>query len=338
MKNLLIASTALVATAGVAAADVALSGRAEMGIFKTSGVDAQFFTDIDVTFTMSGETDNGLTFGASVDLDEGGAGAPAVANNADDGGATIFISGSFGTVTMGDTDGALDWALTEAGNVGNPGSIADDETGHAGYLGSYADGSNDGQILRWDYTTGAFGVAISVEDDNGSAVAGVSPGYAIGFKYAMDLGGTTVNLGLGYQKADIIGTAKGFNNFLNGAGALNTGDDVEIVGVSADATFANGISAGISYAAHEFTIGGASIDIDHIGLGVGYTTGALSLHMNYGQFDPDTAALPDSAGFGLSAAYDLGGGAVIHAGYSRDDIDGSAFDFQRASLGLGLSF
>ncbi|WP_298262238.1 porin, partial [uncultured Litoreibacter sp.] len=81
MKKILIASTALVSTAGIAAADVALSGRAEMGIFQQNtafsggavGSDMQFFTDIDVTFTMSGETDNGLTFGASVDLDEGGA-------------------------------------------------------------------------------------------------------------------------------------------------------------------------------------------------------------------------------------------------------------------------
>ncbi|WP_298262239.1 porin, partial [uncultured Litoreibacter sp.] len=146
---------------------------------------------------MSGETDNGLTFGASVDLDEGGAISNATQNNADDGGATIFVSGAFGTVTMGDTDGALDWALTEAGNVGNPGSIADDETSHAGYLGSYLDGGNDNQILRWDYTSGAFGVAVSLEDDNGSAAASSGIGYAIGFKYALDLSGTTVNFGLG---------------------------------------------------------------------------------------------------------------------------------------------
>ncbi|WP_298259682.1 porin, partial [uncultured Litoreibacter sp.] len=84
MKKVLFASTALVAFGGAAVADVALSGRAEMGIFSQNAAfqgvapagaadGVQFFTDIDVTFTMSGETDNGLTFGASVDLDEGGA-------------------------------------------------------------------------------------------------------------------------------------------------------------------------------------------------------------------------------------------------------------------------
>jgi len=342
MKNLLIASTAIVATAGVAAADVALSGRAEMGIFQQNDAfinaraatpianpsdGAQFFTDIDVTFTMSGETDNGLTFGASVDLDEGGAGAPAVANNADDGGATIFISGGFGTVTMGDTDGALDWALTEAGNVGNPGSIADDETAHAGYLGSYLDGTSagangDGQILRWDFTAGAFGVAISLEDDNGSAAANTGVGYAIGFKYALDLGGTTVNLGLGYQEA------------ADNGGATNTGtpNDITAVGVSADATFANGLSAGIVYTDFDDSL----VD-NHIGIGLGYTTGAFSIHANYGKMDGVVAA-NDQEGYGLSAAYDLGGGAVVHFGYGAGDRGVNGPTERSVSLGLGLSF
>ncbi|MEO1580050.1 MAG: porin, partial [Pseudomonadota bacterium] len=69
MKKVLLASTALVVSAGIAAADVSLSGSAELGIFDDD-TETQFHTDIDVTFTMSGETDGGLTFGASIDLDE----------------------------------------------------------------------------------------------------------------------------------------------------------------------------------------------------------------------------------------------------------------------------
>ncbi len=329
MKKVLFASTALVAFSGAAVADVALSGRAEMGIFDNDVDDVQFFTDIDVTFTMTGETDNGLTFGASVDLDEGGSGASAVADNSDDGGATIFISGSFGTVTMGDTDGALDWALTEAGNVGNPGSIADDETSHAGYVGSYGDGGNDGQILRWDYSVGDFGVAVSVEDDNGGRdnslvdpadTDGGEYGYAIGLRYNLDLAGTTVALGLGYQEA---------------ASAAD-GPQVDIIGVSATATLANGLSIGIVYADWDDNDAGTVGPDDNIGVGIGYTTGALSLHANYGEIELDDGS--DVSGFGLAAAYDLGGGAVVHAGYSRDDVDGAPFNRSRASLGLGLSF
>ena len=322
MKKILIASTALVSTAGIAAADVALSGRAEMGVFKTNTVDAQFFTDIDVTFTMSGETDNGLTFGASVDLDEGGDGSDASDNNAEDGGATIFISGSFGTVTMGDTDGALDWALTEAGNVGNPGSLADDETEHAGYNGAYGDGAYDGQILRYDYSSGDFGVAVSFEIDD----AGVQDmGYAIGLKYNLDLGGTTVALGAGYQSYQATATTA-----LKGV-VLGAGTEVDIIGVSASASWTNGLSAGVQYS--DWDIGG--VGVDHVGIGAGYTTGAFSIHANYGKFDVDGGG--ESDGFGIAAAYDLGGGAVVHLGYG----DGNTFanaDVKTVSLGLGLSF
>ena len=71
MKTLLLASTALVATAGIAAAEVTITGYAEIGIV---GGDAyatdQWHSDIDVTFAMTGESDGGLAFGASVDLDE----------------------------------------------------------------------------------------------------------------------------------------------------------------------------------------------------------------------------------------------------------------------------
>lgn len=326
MKKVLFASTALVAFGGAAVADVALSGRAEMGIADTdvANVGAQFFTDIDVTFTMTGETDNGLTFGASIDLDESAGAANLAFAPATEGGETIFISGGFGTVTIGDTDGAMDWALREAGNVGNGGSIADDETEHAGYFGSYHDGAagQDGQILRWDYSSGAFGVAISYEQgdvDLGAAAGtvGETDGFGLGFKYALDLSGTTVNFGLGYQTIDGLAT------------------DVDIVGVSIDAAFANGLSAGISYVDGDvLTIA----DSDHVGIGVGYTTGALTLHANYGKFDFGNGN--ESEGFGLSAAYDLGGGAVVHFGYGDSEVTvgGVSADARTASIGLGLSF
>jgi outer membrane protein OmpU len=306
MKNVLFASTALVAFSGAAVADVALSGRAEMGLFGSTNADIQFFTDIDVTFTMTGETDNGLSFGASVDLDEGGSGAAAVADNADDGGIAIFVRGDFGTVTLGDTDGALDWALTEAGNVGNPGSIADDETSHAGYVGSYGDGSGgDGQILRYDFTAGDFGVAVSVEGaDTTASPIGNDYGFALGLKYNLDLGGTTIALGLGFQ---------------------NTVADEDIVGISATANLDNGFSVGVVYSDWS-----DSANDNQLGLGIGYTTGPISLHANYGKVELASGA--DVDGFGLAAAYDLGGGAVAHFGYRNDDA------VESASIGLGLSF
>ncbi|WP_439563477.1 porin, partial [Roseinatronobacter sp.] len=67
MKKLLLASTALVMSAGVASAQVALSGDARMGITYDNSRDAklQFSSRARVTFTLSGETDTGMAFGAS---------------------------------------------------------------------------------------------------------------------------------------------------------------------------------------------------------------------------------------------------------------------------------
>jgi len=320
MKKVLFATTALVATAGVASAQgVEVSGWAEMGILGgntdnplTVGIDesvTRFFTDIDVLFRMSGETDNGLSFGAGVDLDENGA---FTVN--DDGGAFMFLSGNFGTITMGDTDGALDWALTEAGNIGNPGSIADDETAHAGYLGSYGDGAYDGQILRYDNTFGGVGVALSVEMDD----AGVrDSGFAVGLRYGMDMGGADVNFGIGYQFVDFDGA----------------GTESDIVGVSATVA-SNGFSAGVEYTQMNNSL---MADITHIGLGLGYASGAFSVGANWGQYDVDGLG-PDFSGFGLAAAYDLGGGASIKAGYGVSDFDGLAPDANTFSLGVAMSF
>jgi outer membrane protein OmpU len=324
MKKVLFATTALVATAGVASAEVAVTGWAEMGIFGGTGMETQFFTDIDVLFRMSGETDNGLTFGAGVDLDENGA---FTVN--DDGGAFMFLSGNFGTVTMGDTDGALDWALTEAW-VGNAGSIADDETAHAGALGSYGDGAYDGQILRYDNTFGDFGVAVSAEiDDTGVR----TNGFAVGFRYGMDMGGADVGFGVGYQTFTAAAGYLPGNLSTAFIGPFAGGEDVSIVGISADVS-SNGFSAGVQYSMwdNDFTV-----DFTHLALGIGYTTGAITVSANYGQYDGDIAGFWDVQGWGLAAAYDMGGGASINAGYGTSEyfgVDtGSTF-----SLGVAMSF
>jgi outer membrane protein OmpU len=323
MKKVLFATTALVATAGVASAQgVEVSGWAEMGIMGGSGVETQFFTDIDVLFRMSGETDNGLTFGAGVDLDENGAFAPAT-----HGGAFMFLSGNFGTVTMGDTDGALDWALTEAW-VGNAGSIADDETAHAGALGSYGDGAYDGQILRYDNTFGDFGVAVSVEIDD----LGVQDnGFAVGFRYGMDMGGADVGFGAGFQTLQVAGATWAPGN-LGAIGFVPVGTEIDIWGVSADVS-SNGFSAGVQYS--NWDVVGLAGDIDHLGLGLGYTSGAMTVSANWGQWDGLGFTV---SGFGLAAAYDMGGGASILAGYGSSDWDVFMPDTDTFSLGVAMSF
>ena len=349
MKKVLLTSTALVAFAGYASAEVALSGWAEGGIVGGEDQATQLFQDVDVDFTLTGSTDGGLEFGANVDLDEAGNLGYEFTNQ----GVAIFVSSRFATVTLGDTDGALDRVMTEAGNVGNPGSINDAETLHPGYMASYHDGAGryDGQIVRYDSPTfNGFTVSLSVEQAGGDCdgdlnnagdglvdhdgdgncdgsadfdVEDVGAGWALGGRYEGDFNGTTVGVAAGYQYVD--------ENAL-GAGS----ESAEIFGASLDVEY-NGILAGVAYTGGD--INGIE-DSSHIGLGAGYESGPFAVHANYGLFDfgDDT----QSRGFGVSAMYDLGGGMSIHGGYGDGEMEDAAGNVTEAdslwSLGVAMSF
>ncbi len=314
MKKVLLATTALAMTAGMAAADVSLSGYAEIGVAGVDGPtnvddDLQFFHDFDIKFTVAGETDSGLAFGATIDLDEVGDDGPtdpigaAPVNGDPTEEHSVFISGTFGTITMGDTDGAYDWALSE---IAWGTAIADDHTAHAGWNGnSGLDGANDGQIARYDYSFDSFSFAVSGELDD----LGINDDiFGLGFKWNGEFGGTNVGVGIGYQDGAVAGV------------------DADIIGFSVSADFNGGFAARVNYS--QLDVGG--VDVDHIGVGVSYSSGPLLLEANWGEFDPDGGASVD--GFGVAANYDLGGGAVAMFGYGNDD------DTDRYSLGLGMSF
>jgi outer membrane protein OmpU len=349
MKKVLFATTALVATAGVASADIALSGSAQMGIQGGSGgATTQFVQDIDITFTMSGTADNGTTFGAAIDLDENAAGV-----GTDDAGVAIFISGDFGTLTMGDTDGAVDWAMQEV-DFGAPASINDDHTTHAGFNGNgLLDGHYDGQILRYDYSFGDFAVAISVEQDDNTTVQGIAfnipnalgsnnavdadPVWGLGARYSGMFAGGSFGVGIGYQFT---------NDGLDNDGGATNG--VSVTGLSANVALDSGFSAAVNYSMVE--IDGANNDGTHFGIGVGYTFDAITVGANYGSFDWDTGAFDgDNNGYGLAAVYDFGGGLTAHLGYGWSEttaVNNSAAGQAAAvlgsastwSLGLSMSF
>lgn len=377
MKKVLYATTALVATAGIAAAQdadldtgVTITGFAELGVFD-GGEDSrlQFHTDIDATFTMTTETDSGLQFGASIDLDETDTdqtlpiavddsdgdgivddfadievgGSPAF-DNALQGGEEIFINGSFGTLTMGDTDGAFDWALQEA-VIG--GTLNDDEE-HLGYSGNAGlDGTYDGQIARYEYAFGDFGVAVSAElddDDSGDPVLGIGARYstAFGSFRGNPIG---IGLGLGYQRIDSISIGDDDDDD-------DDTDKRDIYGISADLDLGGGLRTILNFSE------GDTEDADtfqHVGVAVGYTVDALTVAANYGHFnnpgvlvtdDDDVPVLDelgvdqfddgDTEGYGLTVNYDLGGGAEAQFGYSYNEAGDS--DFNRYSAGIAISF
>jgi outer membrane protein OmpU len=295
MKKLLIASTALVATAGMATADITMSGYAEIGMVDYgTAVGMEMHSDMDVTFKLSGASDNGLTFGASIDLDEVSGGI-----NSTGGAQAVHVSGGFGTLTMGDTDGALDKANAEVASLT---AIADDHTAHAGYNGGA--GLDSGDILRYDTTYNGFGISASLAQSD-VAVANDVIAYGI----TTTLG--TVALSAAYQDN-------------------NTQD---ITAVSAKSTVGGlGITANYS----EASMNDTSKSYEHTGVGIAYTLNGVNLHANYGNYDFDNGTNAD--GYGLAANYGLGGGATVMVGYGNGTKQGASADVTTFSVGLGLSF
>lgn len=347
MKKLLLASTALVGMTGAAAAaEITLSGYAEIGIFGGSGPNAnsatvetetQFHNDWQVNFNFAGTTDSGVEFGGKVQIEE--TNSPSAINGGlkiDD--EAFWVSGTFGKVTLGETDGAFDWALAE---IYTGTSLQDDHSTHAGaYWFTGLDGLYDNQIMRYEYSFGDFAAAISAEmdDDNNTGVPfdGITgdTSFALGGTWNGSLSGVDVGVGVGYQD--------------NGTNS--------VWGLSGSAAFSNGISVALGYADLDGT--GDPVTGDGVnplvdswwGIGVAYTPAtmsALTVGVNYGEYEATNPLNDNPSGWGIVANYDLGGGAVAMAGYGSSSGStaggaeygsGNGNGTETWSVGLGLSF
>ena len=235
MKKLLLASTAaLVGSAGVAAADVALSGDGRMGVVYNSGPGNNFMfsSRARVTFTLSGETDTGLAFGGSFRADNAGA-----ASLGTDG--SVFISGDFGRLTMGNTNGAAQFVVGNISGVGFTGlNFYEERT----YLAN--PGGTQRPIARYDITIDGFTVALSYTNPGSTAddVASIGVGYEFdGF-----------SIGVGYENV-----ASGGDHWIIGGSA-------EFDGVTVEANY------GRSGGADQYGIG-AGYSFDDIGVNAYYS-------------------------------------------------------------------
>jgi outer membrane protein OmpU len=71
MKKVLLATTALTLSAGFASADVSMSGTGGAGVFGAAGADLSVYSGVDLGFALSGASDTGMTFSASLDMGGG---------------------------------------------------------------------------------------------------------------------------------------------------------------------------------------------------------------------------------------------------------------------------
>lgn len=353
MKKILLATTILSMSAGFAAAEVAVSGSARMGVVSTDGA-STFSSRVRMTLTGSGTTDGGLAFGGSFGVhDTAGA-------NAGTAGST-YISGAFGKIAMGGLDSGDAAAVGQLASVGYTGlgstnSINYAADGFDGFglvkstsAGVTSDNVDDAGGAKVLYTYAANGLSLNVSTAQLSNTAADHTAYGVGAAYTT--GALTV--ALGYGNTDItLGNIQAYTADANGDGTA-TDAGIELVGgfagsvtdTSVSATYVMGATtvkaiyqdkaldvtraASTAIAAAGSVAGVGAIDATtntlsatSMGLSVAHKIDALTLTAFSVSTAIDTTLASTDATvsrYGVGAAYDLGGGATVKAGWVSVD-------------------
>jgi outer membrane protein OmpU len=319
MKKLLLASTALVMSAGVAAADVSVVGDGRMGVtYNSLAADEFAFTQrIRIRFNASGTTDTGLTFGGWVRAHDAGNGNAGRLG----GGQNVFISGAFGRLSMGDVAGAAQTVVGDLHGVGLTGIGFFNETqfmhrdfgGDNIAPGAFFGAFNGGPNMLYTYSMSGFTFAFSM-----SQPAGPADVYTVGIGYAMD----GLRVGLGYEYADTPGPSA--NHIALGA-SYDFGD------FSVRATYGRANQGTLDIAEAALGLAPGSLRRDQYGVSGAYTFDAITASAYYRRgFD-------NFNNFGVGASYSLGGGASLVGGIVRRTASGAP-NQTRADFGVSMSF
>lgn len=335
MKKFLIATTALVATAGASYADVSVSGDGRMGVV-FDGDDWDMSSRVRGKLTLSGETDGGVTFGGSFDIHNAAKAAEGTSGH-------IFASGAFGKLSMGDVDGA---AKAAVGNVSAVGYTLLNETNKNLFINAGTDVDGDGTddtaypvpSALYEYSTGALTIYAGIGQIGGTSYT--ATGLTVGTLTSVT---GTASFGQSYS----LGVKYVVSGFTLRAGYEAT-QDVSITGTSGtttasvDAGTISGLHLGADWTNGALTLKGRAglLDLgDQLGdahqwaVSADYAFGATTVTGYYRWINADWAA--DTAwAYGIGAAYDLGGGAAIKGGIEKTSGGKKTI----ADLGMTFSF
>ena len=312
MKKVLFATSALVLTAGVAAAEVAVSGDGRMGVIY-DGNDAQFSSRARVLFTLTGESDAGLSFGGSFRVDQENYSSNDFRSASKGTAGVVWISGTYGKLSMGDTESASEKAIGDLYEVGYTDGAFADDVEEINYL--TGDGANldQGANILYEYTINNISLYASASDGVDNAwytIPGTDGADAVDSKTAYSLAG----------KYD-------GGNWWAALGYAKQGDASEI-SLGAEGKFNNfavkGIYVSYDDTARDYTAG----------IAASYQADAVLVEGFYRKDKYDVVGEDSYDSFGIGADYDLGGGAVLAGGI----IDTDYLDDTVADLGIKFKF
>ena len=188
MKKILLATTALVATTGFAAAEMTWSGSANVGMKYSDSGTTQLHNEIDLGMAATGETDGGIGWKVEMGIDTDNTDSSS-SGSVDTG--SVTLSGDFGSIRVG----AVSSATTNVGlaDVGFDTIGIDD----AAEKGRNAGDSHD---VEWHYNMDEIALTASIDtaDDDMAISAGWSSGslaITVAHSAAGATGGATATAG-----------------------------------------------------------------------------------------------------------------------------------------------
>ncbi|OED46024.1 porin [Rhodobacteraceae bacterium (ex Bugula neritina AB1)] len=297
MKKVLFATTALIATASMAAAEVRVSGYGRFGLDWNEANDAVAGrSDTNITsrfrlqFDASTETDGGVTVGGRIRAQaESRDGTPGVAAWS----APQFHVAYGGLrVNVGNIWGAIDSA---------PGLYLNTTSVDTGIDGMGFNSLAIGNAFNWDTFTSAGA------GRNGIEAIYSAGGFTGHISYSQSNGGTVAGSADGLQRTAIMLSYSFGDYFVTGAYQDSNAvadDELGFFAVGGDfGQFGATLSYGTTDASDSITLAG-DVEIGSASTIVAWVNSA----------DQNTAAGRDGTAFGINYEYDLGGGVTFVAG------------------------
>jgi len=312
MKKVLLATTALFVTAGVASAEVSFSGTTQVSVSDTNSAGNDLNTHIDFNVAVSSTTDSGVTMSAGFGYDAGR------------------------QVDTADFElDANEAAASDIANVvdNNPGWTTAAPSLTIGYNGITitADGSGVADLYNGDVNSGDLGIA------------GSMGGLSFGLTTGISNGDDNSSMSLGYAMGDITASYVSTNNSdgrATDASKISLGyktGDATITVASDDrddtADAVQSVAVAYSMDAVKVSLSAASTGASGSSIGddwdvsVSYTTGAITASL---ATDEDSVSK-------ISASYDLGGGANAFL-VNRSGTDGAGANKDFMAVGLNFAF
>jgi len=313
------------------ALEVTMSGGASVAVTSAAKTNkSTFYQNDSITFTVSGETDGGLTVTTSMELDGDTAGTTAGMDSRSikmehPEFGTVTFSGHGGDTVIGGWDDMTPtayeevWALTK--------------TSDATPVGNASIGGKGGNNL-WRYDSPTFGGATFSASYNSASVAAATNSGASVSSYT--------DMGVKFEPEAIDGLSIGYAVGEHDESTSGTGNGTDVLGLDSSTLWVKYAIGSVTVGYQESEVDGPTTtqDDESTAMSISYAI-SDDLSVSYGTHELDlgsaTATGTDQESSGFSASYTMGGTTISAAFNETDNINGTATDDEE-SMEIALVF